>query len=137
MSRRFSAILLLAALTGCGGRPKPETNVDPSIAAAPDNFAGPTLAPPAAVPIVPAIQLVDGFRVQLFQSTLLRDAEQFRDAAAARLDRPIYVEYQAPVYRVRAGDFVTREDAETWRNGLAARGYERAEVVPTLVRSAG
>ncbi|TPW09806.1 MAG: hypothetical protein FD129_2082 [bacterium] len=137
MIRRAGLLLLFAALGACGGKPKPRTDIDPSVAAATGNFAGPTLALPAAEPIVPAVLMVEGFRVQLFQSSLLRDAEQFRDAAAARLDRPVYVEYQAPVYQVRVGDFATRDDAEGWRGGLSALGFERTEVVPTLVRSGG
>jgi hypothetical protein len=137
MTRELFAVLLLAMLPGCAGRPKPESAVDPLATATPDNVPGPTLAPPAAMPIIPAVLLVDGYRVQLFQSSLLRDAEQFRDAAAARLDHPIYVEFQMPVYLVLAGDFKTHEEAETWRGGLAARGFERTEVVATLVRGAG
>ena len=137
MRRLLSGLLMLTLLAACSGRPKAETAVDPTLTAAPENVPGPTLAPPAAMPIMPAVLLVDGYRVQLFQSSLLRDAEQFRDAAAARLDRPIYVEFQTPVYRVVAGDFRTREDAESWRGGLDARGFERTEVVATLVRGVG
>ena len=44
---------------------------------------------PFTAPLVSAEQLVDGFRVQLFQSAQLRDCEQFRDAAAVRLDAAV------------------------------------------------
>lgn len=137
MIRFTFGLLMLAMFSACSSGPKAETAVDPNPTAAPENVPGPTLAPPAAMPIIPAVLLVDGYRVQLFQSSLLRDAEQFRDAAAARLDRPIYVEFQTPVYRVLAGDFKTHEDAEIWRGGLDARGFERTEVVATLVRGVG
>jgi len=137
MMKMLSGLLILLLLSACGGRPRAETAVDPKPTEATESVPGPTLATPAAVPIIPAILLVDGYRVQLFQSSLLRDAEQFRDAAAVRLDRPVYVEFQTPAYRVLAGDFKTHEDAESWRGGLAARGFERTEVVATLVRGAG
>ncbi len=137
MTWQCLAIPCLLVLCGCGTGPKPEITVEVPVAATHDNTPGPTLALPAAMPIIPAILLVDGYRVQLFQSSLLRDAEQFRDAAAARLDRPIYVEFHAPVYRVLAGDFSESAEAEKWRSGLPARGFERTEVVATLVRGAG
>jgi hypothetical protein len=134
----FALAGLGAVAAGCGGGRRNQPAAEP-VAAAPVDSAlpGPVLAPRAAVPLVSADRLVEGFRVQLFQSAQLRDCEQFRDAAAVRLDRPVYVEYAAPLYRVRAGDFLTLESAEAWREGLAALGFERTESVPTQVRAAG
>ncbi|HEX7879960.1 MAG TPA: SPOR domain-containing protein [Candidatus Eisenbacteria bacterium] len=130
------ALVVLAA--GCGGGRKAQPTAEP-VAVTPvgEQVPGPVLSPRAVVPLVSADQLVDGYRVQLFQSTQLRDCEQFRDAAAVRLDKPVYVEYLSPLYRVRAGDFLTREAADAWRDGLAAQGFERAETVSSRVRSGG
>jgi len=131
-------IVLVVLATGCGGGRKAQPTAEP-VAVTPvgEEMPGPVLSPRAAVPLVTADQLVDGFRVQLFQSAQLRDCEQFRDAAAVRLDRPIYVEYVAPLYRVRAGDFRDHDSAEAWRGGLTAFGFERTETVPSRVRVGG
>lgn len=149
-----AAILLALALFGCGSGPSPAADVGRPPAGAPADSAavtgavppvetgngqagpiGPRLAPapPAPQPLSPLERLVEGFRVQLFQSTSLRLAESFRDNAATELEEPVYVEYEAPLYKVRVGNFRLRSEAVTWAERLASRGFQRADVVGTLV----
>lgn len=139
--------LLAAVLTGCGSAPPPSAEVAPAVdstqvspverlaSETDDSAVGPSLlpAPPAPQPISPIERLVEGFRVQLFQSTSLRLAEGFRDNTVLELGVPVYVEYEAPLYKVRAGNFRLRTEAEAWAGQLAGRGYQRADIVGTLV----
>jgi hypothetical protein len=145
--RAAVAVLLAALLPGCGSAPPPSAEVAPAadsteVAAAgrpasdaEDPAVGPRLAPapPAPQPLSPLERLVEGFRVQLFQSTSLRLAESFRDNAVLELGVPVYLEYEAPLYKVRAGNFRLRAEAEAWAGQLSGRGYQRADVVATLV----
>jgi hypothetical protein len=149
--RPGAALVAALFLSGCGSAPPPTGDVaaspDSLIAAAIDDSIaadeafreiGPHLADAPAAPqaISPLVRLVPGFRVQLYQSTSLRLAEAFRDNAAVGLGEPVYVEYEAPLYKVRAGNFRLRAEAEAWAALLASRGVHRADVVGTLVDTA-
>jgi hypothetical protein len=59
---------------------------------------------------------VKGFRIQI-TSTSSRD-QAFNAKAAVQSkfsDQKVYTTYQAPLFKVRVGDFVKREDAERYR----------------------
>lgn len=81
--------------------------------------------------------LAVGYRVQVF-------AARDRDAAAAfarelegRLEgEPVYVERVEPWWKVRVGDFRSREEAERLRDRLLAAGIEGAWTVRTTIRTA-
>jgi cell division protein FtsN len=45
----------------------------------------------------------------------------------------VYVEYSAPLYRVRVGNFVSKEDALRFREKAVQSGYEGAWVVEALI----
>ncbi len=80
-------------------------------------------------------ELVTGFRVQIFSTTNIDDANNARDSAQAQfsIDR-FYVVYDPPTYKVRGGDFLTRYDADKFARQLRDRGYRDAWVVPEKVR---
>jgi len=59
---------------------------------------------------------VKGFRIQI-TSTNSRD-QAFNAKAAVQSkfpDQKVYTTYQAPLFKVRVGDFIKREDAEKYR----------------------
>jgi len=79
-------------------------------------------------------ETVMGFRVQVFQSTSIEQANQLKDDLSLLLeDTEIYMEYDSPYYKVRVGDFLTRADANKMMNLLVDRGYKEAWVVPDRV----
>lgn len=141
--------LALPLLAGCGAGPPPPIDVTSApidSTAAPGGVLDVAIADqesldslaaaaprPEPRPVTPVARLVEGFRVQLFQSTSLRLAEAFRDEAAPQFDVPVYVEYEAPLYKVRAGNFRLRAEAESWASNLVGRGFQRVDVVATLV----
>lgn len=128
------------AAAGCGRRP-PNARVAEAApdsaraeaAAAADSLAARPVARPGALPRIG--QLGPGYRVELHRSPSLREAEAFRDRVRPLLDQPVYVEYENPFYRVRAGDYETREGAEAWRSRQSGPDFERTEVVRTLIVS--
>jgi len=83
-----------------------------------------TAAHQSAEPIRPSAGAnVYGYRVQI---GLFEDREQMeRTAEQARSvqDLPVYVEYEAPFYRVRIGDFTTRESAEDYVRFMKEKGF--------------
>ncbi len=92
-------------------------------------------------------QLVQGYRIQIYQSLDKEDAferenevlawwemvpEEERPAGLGS-DLPVYVRYHQPYYRVRIGDFTSREAAEE-ALALIVRRFPGAFVAPDMVR---
>lgn len=92
--------------------------------------------PPAAGEAPAA--LVTGWRVQLYASRsetdAAREATRVRDALAG--EAPVYVERDAPWYKVRVGDFGDRGAAERLRERLVGLGWPEAWAVRTTIRTA-
>jgi cell division protein FtsN len=85
-------------------------------------------------PITATSETIRGFRVQVFQSTNIEQANQVKNDISLLLgDEEIYMHYDPPYYKVRVGDFSTRPDATKMVNLLAEKGYKDAWVVPDRV----
>ena len=69
-----------------------------------------------------------GFRVQIFASSSLEKAEEVAKQARTVFSERVYVEYSAPLYRVRVGDFSTKEEALQLKARAVEAGYEGAWV---------
>jgi hypothetical protein len=75
-----------------------------------------------------------GYLLQLLQT---EDGQQAREAmkiALIDLDTDVQVVYDPPYYKVRAGRFVNRYDAEQLQKLADEKGYTYAWVVRTPVR---
>jgi hypothetical protein len=98
-------------------------------------------APPVAEPYVPvqpkqpamAPQKVYGFRVQIFASSTEENASRVASDARAVFNERVYVEYVAPYYKVRVGDYLTSEEVEPLKNRALSLGYRGAFIVETMV----
>lgn len=80
---------------------------------------------------------VMGYRIQLFVSTDYYEALTARDSAAARFSEEIYFDYEQPYYKIRAGNFTERQNADDLRNRAKVLGYSDAWVVQTKVNIKG
>jgi len=81
---------------------------------------------------------VDGFRIQLFSTKDIENATRAKNIAAEQfsdLNEQIYLEFDSPYYKVRLGDFKTREESERVRDIVRSRGYPKAWIVKTKVWS--
>ena len=94
----------------------------------------PPVQPSVSTPVesVPAPMRM-GFRVQLIAAADRLEAETFARQARARLGVTIHVDFEAPYYKVRAGDFTDRADALVMRDRARAQGYEGAWVTATRI----
>lgn len=88
--------------------------------------------PDTAAPRKP-VSAGEGFRVQVFagheQAAAHRTSEQVATATPFR----VYLSYEAPQYKVRIGDFLTRGEADEWCERLKRQGYTGSWVVKTIV----
>lgn len=88
-------------------------------------------------PSIPAeeAELVGGFRVQVTFTDNIDQANTIKDQVALLVgDENVYVVYEAPYYKVRVGDFLSRPDANKTLNILFQNGYKDSWIVPDKVR---
>ncbi|MBE0645069.1 MAG: SPOR domain-containing protein [Bacteroidetes bacterium] len=76
-----------------------------------------------------------GFRVQLYSTTNIDDAKAVLEQMRSRIDS-LHIEagrldmsFDAPYYKIRAGDFLVRAKADTLREQLRSAGLSEAWVV--------
>ncbi len=69
------------------------------------------------------------YRVQIFASRLLQEAEQVEAEVTGLFDEPVHLDYDEPYYKVRIGDFRTLEAGEEYLNKIRDLGYDSAWIV--------
>jgi hypothetical protein len=102
----------------------------PAIAEEP--YMPPVVTPTAPPPSPPPASIL-GFRIQIFASSTQKNASRVADDARAAFTENVYVQHVAPYYKVRVGDFLTREDAQALQQRALQKGYRGAFVVETMI----
>ncbi|MBN1694803.1 SPOR domain-containing protein [candidate division WOR-3 bacterium] len=75
-----------------------------------------------------------GFRVQIAAYQSQADANSAADRARGSLGRSVYVQYIAPYYKVRVGNFTSKYEATQYRDQIrGATSYRDAWVVPSEI----
>lgn len=77
--------------------------------------------------------MAPGYRVQIFASNTNEGANNVASEARFKFTERVYVEYVAPYYKVRVGDYKNRSDAEILREKAKNLGYPDAFIVQTEV----
>lgn len=79
-------------------------------------------------------EIVSGFRVQLISTSNIDEANQMKAAAESQFPAEwFYLVYDAPAYKLRAGNFLARFEADRFAKMLSEKGYRDAWVVPERV----
>lgn len=89
-------------------------------------------------PIKQENKLIDGFRVQIISIKDLESAARAKSIAVEQfedLQLKFYLEFDSPYYKVRIGDFKSRNEAERTLEVIRSRGYPKAWIVKTKVWS--
>jgi hypothetical protein len=85
-------------------------------------------------PLQTADELTPGYRVQIISTTSIDEADAKKSLAESLFPSEwFYIQYDAPSYKIRAGNFRVRLDADRFRSLIAARGFPDAWVVPERV----
>ena len=112
--------------------------VTETAAAMPASTGNATATRPAVQTFVPdSKSFIPGWRVQIHAFPTMASAEAAAVKSRQRFTEPVYVEYQAPMYKVRVGDFLTKDDARHMVNRAKAENYTQAWVVEDLVMRPG
>jgi SPOR domain len=79
-------------------------------------------------------EVVQGFRIQVFSSSGVDEAMLMKDVATGKfIGDSVYMVYDAPVYKVRVGDFVNRYEASQRLPDFIEKGYRDAWIVPDRI----
>ena len=77
-------------------------------------------------------QATSGFRVQIFSSSTRRSAENVQMEARIQLSREdVFIDFESPYFKVRVGNFQTRNEAGVSLEEVKRKGYETAFIVQT------
>jgi len=157
--KRFVVLFVAAALAGCGGGKeasregasgslqedlrKYEADFRPSDHDSVGGPGGASSTPATSAADKPSAQetaaspesdLVPGFRVQIFASTDIDAAKAKK--AEAEADFPseyLYLQYDPPAYKLRAGNFLQRYEADRFARLAVEKGFTDSWVVPEKV----
>jgi hypothetical protein len=79
-------------------------------------------------------EVVSGYRVQVFSTSQIDTAKARLTAfQAAFPDEWFYLDFDPPTYKIRAGNFLSRYDADRFARMLADQGFRSAWSVPQRV----
>ncbi len=80
--------------------------------------------------VQPPGDTTSGFRVQIFSSSTRGAAENAQMQARVQLARDdVFIDFESPYFKVRVGNFQTRNDAEILLEEVTKKGYETAFIV--------
>jgi hypothetical protein len=150
----FICFLSIAAGTGAQGNPSAATfldtlNKDREVALTDADFPSRQAAAPAVpqavvVPntVVPAPVAVPAprqeagvvpsrFKIQVLAGPNEQQVRQVKNNLAAKIDLPLSGSFEAPYYKLFAGDFSRHSEAESWCAQLKDMGYSDAWIVRT------
>ncbi|UCF79365.1 MAG: SPOR domain-containing protein [Candidatus Eiseniibacteriota bacterium] len=74
-----------------------------------------------------------GYRVQIFASSSMERAEEVASQARSVFTESVYVEYSVPLYKVRVGNFLSKDEAMQFRQRAIEAGYEGAWVAEAII----
>ncbi|MDF1544503.1 MAG: SPOR domain-containing protein [bacterium] len=73
------------------------------------------------------------YRIQIFTGKVYGEAQKELRIAEEIFDRPVFVDYEVPNFKVRVGNFADRDEAEEYQQRVKAAGYSTAWVVMVTV----
>jgi hypothetical protein len=91
------------------------------------------IAPPEAAVPEPVTTTIPGFRVQVFSSSSADRAKLVADEAKYLLKEKTYINAAGNLFRVQAGDCLTRREAELFREKCRLAGYKDSFIVAAQI----
>ena len=75
----------------------------------------------------------DGFRLQVFETSSVEEAKRSLRKFEKALDDSVYMIFDAPLYKLRTGNFVTKKEAENEKLKLNREGYKDVWIVRSRI----
>ena len=77
----------------------------------------------------------EGYRVQVLATRYFERADSLAVIMKNTISDSVYVDYEAPNYKVRIGDFIDRDSAESLQQELVQMGYNSAWILRARINS--
>ena len=71
------------------------------------------------------------YRVQLLASSRIETVREKKKEVEKKISEPVMIGYEAPYYKLYAGDFLKRQDAQSFLPTLKRLGFQDAWIVST------
>ena len=79
--------------------------------------------------------VIEGYRVQVLATRYFESAHSFAIIMKNTVSDSVYVDFETPNYKVRIGDFIERESAESLQQDLVQMGYNSAWILRSRINS--
>ena len=79
--------------------------------------------------------VTEGYRVQVLATRYFERADSFAIIMKNTVSDSVYVDFETPNYKVRVGDFIERESAESLQQDLVQMGYNSAWILRSRINS--
>ena len=77
----------------------------------------------------------EGYRVQVLATRYFERADSLAVIMKYTVSDSVYVDFEAPNYKVRIGDFIDRDSAESLQQELVQMGYNSAWILRARINS--
>ena len=77
----------------------------------------------------------EGYRVQVLATRYFERADSLAVIMKNTIRDSVYVDFEAPNYKVRVGDFIDRDSAESLQQDLVQMGYNSAWILRSRINS--
>ena len=79
--------------------------------------------------------VIEGYRVRVLATRYFERAHSFAIIMKNTVSDSVYVDFETPNYKVRIGDFIERESAESLQQDLVQMGYNSAWILRSRINS--
>ena len=74
-----------------------------------------------------------GFRLQIFQSSSVEEANRLLNKNRKVLTDSLYLIFEAPLYKLKYGNYINKTDAENAKKQLLRKGYKNIWIVRSRI----
>ena len=75
----------------------------------------------------------EGFRLQIYEASAADQANKILNKYEKALSDSLYIIFEAPLYKIRYGNFITKSEAEAAKNALKKKGYKNIWIVKSRI----
>ena len=75
----------------------------------------------------------EGYRLQIFESSSVEETNRTLQKFERSLKDSVYMVFEAPLYKLRLGNFVTKKEAEKQKANLNKKGYKNIWIVRSRI----
>jgi len=77
--------------------------------------------------------ILEGYRVQVLATQSLEKAGKLKEFLSRKYGSEVYIKFEAPNYKVRIGNFISKSEAEELRTYFNSTGYPQAWIIRSRI----